>query len=977
MTHELFDSRQTFTTGSGSEGTFYSLPQVEKAGLGNISRLPVSIRIVLESVLRNFDGGKRVSEANIRSLARWQPTEDRTAEIPFVVARVVLQDFTGVPLLVDLAAMRSAVQRIGKDPGVIEPLVPVDLVIDHSVQVDFAGSETSYQRNMAMEFKRNDQRYRFLKWGTQAFNGFSVVPPGIGIVHQVNLEYLAKGVFEREGVYFPDSLVGTDSHTTMINGLGIVGWGVGGIEAEAGMLGQPVYFLTPDVIGVHLTGELPQGATATDLVLRVTEMLRKANVVGKFVEFFGEGAAALHATDRATIANMAPEYGATMGFFPTDEKTLEYFANTGRSAEQIDTIRNYYTAQGMFGIPRDGEVDYSTVIELNLHTITPAVAGPKRPQDRIELSSLDDRFIELFSQPVADGGYGKAASDLEKRFSVTIGSHSTEMVEGGGEQSSKSIPESIHNTTSPDNTNVETEIEMVNNRPTPDRVAFSDDDNPTVMTNIGSGDVLIAAITSCTNTSNPSVMIAAGIVAKKASERGMKVPAFVKTSLAPGSRVVTEYLEKAGLQQYLNKIGFDLVGYGCTTCIGNSGPLDPSIEEQVVENDIIAASVLSGNRNFEARVHQNIKANFLMSPPLVVAYALAGTVLKDVNLDPIGQDRDGNGVFLRDIWASLDEVREYLQTAFDPETYRRLYSQFAEQNPLWNDIESSVGKIYEWDTASTYIQEPPFFENFSMETGRFADVHEARALAIFGDSVTTDHISPAGAIKTNSPAGRYLQELGVSPADFNSYGSRRGNDRIMLRGTFANVRIKNLMAAPTEGGFTKHYAAPTTTSIPTENIGTATPPQAGGEQEMTIYDAAMQYKTEGTPLMIFAGKEYGTGSSRDWAAKGTALMGVKAVVVESFERIHRSNLVGMGVLPLQFKDGQTAQTLRLDGSETFDIVGLDGVDVRPMQDVTLRIYRKSGDIDETTLTLRIDTPIELDYYRNGGILPFVLRQILS
>ena len=956
MTHAIFNSRQMFATGSGGTGTYYSLPALEAAGLGQISRLPISIRIVLESVLRNFDGGKRVAESHIRELAAWGPNDDRTNEIPFVVARVILQDFTGVPLLVDLAAMRSAVQRMGKDPSVIEPLVPVDLVIDHSVQVDFAGSEASYQKNMAMEFKRNDQRYRFLKWGTQAFNGFSVIPPGIGIVHQVNLEYLAKGVFERDGVYFPDSLVGTDSHTTMINGLGIVGWGVGGIEAEAGMLGQPVYFLTPDVVGVNLTGELSQGATATDLVLRITEMLRKANVVGKFVEFFGEGAAALGATDRATIANMAPEYGATMGFFGVDENTLEYFANTGRSREQIETIRAYYTAQQMFGIPKEGEVDYTTVVELNLDTVNPSVAGPKRPQDRIELSNLDDRFVELFTKPVADGGYGKVAEDLEKRFSVTMGSHPSVMVEGGGEQSAKSIPDATHDTVSSDNTNTGTEIEMVNNRPTPDRVEFDEADEVSVATSIGSGDVLIAAITSCTNTSNPAVMIAAGIVAKKAVEKGMKVPPYVKTSLAPGSRVVTEYLEKTGLQPYLNKIGFDLVGYGCTTCIGNSGPLDPSIEDEIVENDIIAASVLSGNRNFEARVHQNIKANFLMSPPLVVAYALAGTVVKDIYLHPIGQDRDGNDVFLKDIWASLDEVKEMLGAAFDPDTYKRLYSEFAEQNPLWNSIESSVGQIYEWDADSTYIQEPPFFADFSMATSVFSDIRGARALAIFGDSVTTDHISPAGAIKANSPAGRYLQELGVAPEDFNSYGSRRGNDRVMLRGTFANVRIKNTMVSPTEGGLTKHQPDGT---------------------ETTIYDAAMQYKEENTHLMIFAGKEYGTGSSRDWAAKGTALMGVKAVITESFERIHRSNLVGMGVLPLQFKDGQTAQTLGLDGTESFDLIGLEGVDVRPSQDATLRINRANGESREVTLTLRIDTPIEIEYYKNGGILPYVLRQLVS
>jgi aconitate hydratase len=955
MIHNLFNSRQTFETGSGTDGTFYSLPQLEKEGLGAISRLPVSIRIVLESVLRNFDEGKKVGEGHIRELAAWGADEERTNEIPFVVARVILQDFTGVPLLVDLAAMRSAVKRMGKDPGVIEPLVPVDLVIDHSVQVDFAGSESAYTRNMEVEFKRNNQRYRFLKWGTQAFSGFSVVPPGIGIVHQVNLEYLAKGVFERDGVYFPDSLVGTDSHTTMINGLGIVGWGVGGIEAEAGMLGQPVYFLTPDVVGVHLAGELPQGATATDLVLRITEMLRKASVVGKFVEFFGEGAAALHATDRATIANMAPEYGATMGFFPTDEKTLEYFANTGRSAEHIEMIRNYYEAQEMFGIPRRGEVDYTTVLELDLDTITAAVAGPKRPQDRIELHNLDDRFVELFSKPVSDGGYGKEATDLEKRYSVTIGSHPAETITGGGEQSAISIPDAIHNTVSPNDTNVHTEIEMVNNRPTPDNIEFLDD-MPTVTTNIGNGDVLIAAITSCTNTSNPSVMIAAGIVAKKAYEKGLKVPPYVKTSLAPGSRVVTEYLEKTGLQHYLNAIGFDLVGYGCTTCIGNSGPLDPSIEEEVVENDIIAASVLSGNRNFEARIHQNIKANFLMSPPLVVSFALAGTVLKDVVIDPIGKDNDGNDVFLRDIWASLAEVKEYLQRAFDPETYRRLYSQFAEQNPLWNDIRSSVGKLYEWDTNSTYIQEPPFFQDFSMETGRFTDIRGARALAIFGDSVTTDHISPAGAIKANSPAGLYLQEKGVEPNEFNSYGSRRGNDRVMLRGTFANVRIKNQMVAPVEGGFTRH--------------------QPDGE-DITIYDAAVRYKEEGTPLIIFAGTEYGAGSSRDWAAKGTSLMGVKAVIVQSFERIHRSNLVGMGVLPLQFKDGESAATLGLDGSEIFNLTGLEGADVRPRHPVRLKVTRANGETAEIDLVLRIDTPIEIEYYKNGGILPYVLRQLVG
>jgi aconitate hydratase len=766
----------------------------------------------------------------------------------------------------------------------------------------------------------------------------------------VNLEYLAKGVFEREGVYFPDSLVGTDSHTTMINGVGIVGWGVGGIEAEAGMLGQPVYFLTPDVVGVHLSGELPQGATATDLVLRITEILREAKVVGKFVEYFGEGAAALNATDRATIANMAPEYGATMGFFGTDEKTLDYFANTGRSDTQIRTIRNYYEAQEMFGIPQKGDIDYSTTIELDLATVLPAVAGPKRPQDRIELSNLSTKFAEIFLRPAAESGYGKAEEAYGSRFDIPATASGD--TSGGGDQRGTPLP--VLGTTSAENTNITTEIEMMNNRPTNDRVVVEADSHLRGA-DLGHGDVVIAAITSCTNTSNPAVMIAAGIVAKKAAERGMKVPAHVKTSLAPGSRVVTEYLEKTGLQQYLNAVGFNLVGYGCTTCIGNSGPLDPNIEKVIVENDLITASVLSGNRNFEARVHQNVKANFLMSPPLVVAFALAGTIVEDITTQPVGKDRDGHDVFLSDIWASLDEVRDHLSAAFDPETYRRLYSQFAEQNPLWNNIASSVGNIYEWDADSTYIQEPPYFEGFSMEIGKFSDVVGARALAIFGDSVTTDHISPAGAIKANSPAGKYLSSLGVEEKDYNSYGSRRGNDRVMLRGTFANVRIKNLMVSPVEGGHTKYHP---------------------DGDEMTIYDAAMRYKEEQKPLIVFAGKEYGTGSSRDWAAKGTALMGVKAVITESFERIHRSNLVGMGVLPLQFMEGESSFSLGLDGSETFDLLGLTG-DVRPRQRVTLNVTRSDGSATSAELLLRIDTPIEIEYYKNGGILPYVLRQLVS
>ncbi|HEY0429732.1 MAG TPA: aconitate hydratase [Pyrinomonadaceae bacterium] len=956
MTHNLFNTRQTFKTGKGEDAAFYSLPQLEKEGVANVSRLPISIRIVLESVLRNFDDGKKVSVENVKNIAGWSANADRTEEIPFVVARVILQDFTGVPLLVDLAAMRSAVARMGKDVSVIEPLVPVDLVIDHSVQVDYAGSETAYQKNMEIEFRRNEQRYRFLKWGTQAFNGFRVVPPGIGIVHQVNLEYLAEGVFERDGVYFPDTLVGTDSHTTMINGLGIVGWGVGGIEAEAAMLGQPVYILTPDVVGVHMTGELPQGATATDLVLRVTQILREAKVVGKFVEFYGEGARNIPATDRATIANMAPEYGATMGFFGVDERTLDYFKSTGRDEAHIETIRNYFTAQEMFGIPLKGDVEYSNTIELDLATIVPAVAGPKRPQDRIELTALKDRFNELFVAPVASGGYGKESEEMEKRYMVTMGANLAVSATGGGAQSPVSIPLPILDNTSPRNTNTLTEIEMMNNRPTPDRVEDASAHVEQKTVSVGHSDVLIAAITSCTNTSNPSVMLAAGILAKKAVEKGLRVPPYVKTSLAPGSRVVTEYLEKTNLMPYLEELGFNLVGYGCTTCIGNSGPLDHGIEDAIIEHDLVAASVLSGNRNFEARVHQNIKANFLMSPPLVVAYALAGTVNKNLTEEPIGKNGNGEEIYLKDIWASLDEVKELMQDAFDAETYRRLYSDFAEQNPMWNEIPSSSGDVYEWDRQSTYIQEPPYFEEFSMETGKFSDVRNARALAVFGDSVTTDHISPAGAIKPTSPAGLFLQENEVSPENFNSYGSRRGNDRVMVRGTFANVRIKNLMVSPKEGGFTCY--------------------QPDGE-DMTIYDAAVRYQAEGVPLMIFAGQEYGTGSSRDWAAKGTRLMGVKAVVAQSFERIHRSNLVGMGVLPLQFKDGEGAQSYNLTGTETFDLIGLEENEIKPRQNVTLLINRPDGSTEEAVLTLRIDTPIEIEYYKSGGILPYVLRQLLS
>ena len=941
--NKLSDTLQTFDLGDGQQGSFFSLPGLEKAGYGDISKLPVSIRIVLESVLRNCDG-KRVTEKNLRELCRWQPKGQRTAEVPFVVARIVLQDFTGVPLLVDLAAMRSAVSRLGKNPQIIEPLVPVDLVVDHSVQVDFAGTADSMTRNLDLEFERNRERYQLLKWGMQAFETFKVVPPGIGIVHQVNLEYLAKGVLEKDGVYYPDTLVGTDSHTTMINGLGIVGWGVGGIEAEAGMLGQPVYFLTPDVVGVHLKGKLSSGVTATDLALTITQLLRKAKVVGKFVEFYGPGAAALPVVDRATIANMAPEYGATMGFFPIDAESVKYLRDTGRSAEQCRIYENYYRAQGLFGMPAQGELHYSAEVELDLATVTPSVAGPKRPQDRIELPKLKEEFNRAFSKPVAENGFGKKAEDLNRSFFVNCRGDSSP---GGGSQAPVS-----QKTSAAQNTNPHTELEMVNNRPTPNTVSA-----PLTGPSgeIRHGSVLIAAITSCTNTSNPSVMLAAGLLAKKAVEKGLAPHPFVKASLAPGSRVVTDYFQKTGLQPYLDQLGFNLVGYGCTTCIGNSGPLAAPIEETVVDNDLIAAAVLSGNRNFEARVHQSIKANFLMSPPLVVAFALAGRVNIDLQTEPLGQGRDGADVFLKDIWPTSEEIHDAMASALKPEIFQKLYSNFTKQNPKWNEIPSSVGKVYEWDVKSTYIQEPPFFENFSLTPGKVADIEGARALGVFGDSVTTDHISPAGNIKKTSPAGQYLVEHGVSYNEFNSYGSRRGNDRVMTRGTFANVRIKNLMVAGVEGGVTRFQ------------------PTA---EQLSIFDAAIKYQHHGTPLIVIAGQEYGTGSSRDWAAKGTRLLGVKAVIAQSFERIHRSNLVGMGVLPLQFKEGTTAQTLKLDGTETYDIAGLkDGL--KAQQDLTLKITRASGEIENVPVISRIDTPIEIEYYLHGGILPYVLRQLVG
>ncbi len=896
--HNLHNTLQEFKTTSGKSGKYYSLPELAKV-FPNVKRLPVSIRIVLESVLRNCDG-KKVSEEHIKQLANWKPNADRADEIPFVLARIVLQDFTGVPLLADLAAMRGVAKSMGKNPKIIEPLVPVDLVVDHSVQVDSYGSKDSLDINMKLEFQRNEERYQFMKWGMQAFDTFKVVPPGIGIVHQVNLEYLARGVHQKDGVYYPDTLVGTDSHTTMINGIGVVGWGVGGIEAEAGMLGQPVYFLTPDVVGVNLTGKLREGVTATDLVLVVTELLRKAKVVGKFVEFFGEGTASLAVPDRATIANMAPEYGATMGFFPVDDATMDYMKSTGRTTEELEALQAYFKAQGMYGVSNKGDLDYSQVVELDISTVTTSLAGPKRPQDRILLGNMKSQFTSLFSKPAAENGFSKKPEDLAKRFKTKDG------------------------------------VEL------------------------GSGDILIAAITSCTNTSNPGVLLAAGLLAKKAVEKGLKVQPHIKTSLAPGSRVVTEYLTRAGLLPYLEQLGFYLAGYGCTTCIGNAGDLRPEFNESIVGNDLVCAAVLSGNRNFEARIHQNMRANFLASPPLVVAYAIAGTVLRDLETEPVGQGANGP-VFLKDIWPTSAEIAAVMSFAKDPATFQRLYSNLGADNPLWQNIKGTKGQVYDWP-ASTYIAEPPFFgSNFGMSAGTAKDIKGARALGIFGDSVTTDHISPAGSIKDTSPAGKFLIGNQVMKADFNSYGARRGNHEVMMRGTFANVRIKNFMlptnadGSRVEGGVTLFQPSGT---------------------EMPIYDAAMKYIDASTPTMLFGGEEYGTGSSRDWAAKGTQLLGVKAVVARSFERIHRSNLVGMGVLACQFKGSDSVESLGIKGDEEFDIVGVAG-GIKPQMDVTLVIKRKDGSKKEVTVLLRIDTPIEVDYYLHGGILPYVLRELIG
>jgi aconitate hydratase len=899
-TRNPFGTKEAFPAGRGESVTVFHLERLEKAGLPSISRLPFSIKILLEAALRNCDG-RITTEEDVEALARWNAKKPGSKEVPFLPARVILQDFTGVPAVVDLAAMRGTMERLGGDPARINPAVPVDLVIDHSVQVDVFGTPLALKRNAEIEFERNRERYEFLRWGQKAFDNFRVVPPATGIVHQVNLEYLAKVVMRKEkdgDVYlFPDTLVGTDSHTTMINGLGVLGWGVGGIEAEAAMLGQPSYLIMPEVVGFKLLGSLREGVTATDLVLTVTQMLRKKGVVEKFVEFYGPGLSMMSLPDRATVANMAPEYGATMGFFPVDAETLRYLRRTGRSDAEVDRVEAYNKLQGLFRTDDAKDPEFTDTLELDLSTVEPSLAGPKRPQDRVALSSMKSQFREALQAPVKDRGFGLSQAQLSKTATASFN--------GGGKL------------------------------------------------NLGHGAVVIAAITSCTNTSNPSVMVGAGLLAKKAAERGLKVPPYVKTSLAPGSKVVTEYLREAGVLPSLADLGFHLVGYGCTTCIGNSGPLPEPVAKAIAGSELVAAAVLSGNRNFEGRVHPLVRANYLASPPLVVAYALAGTVDIDLTSEPLGKDAEGKAVYLRDIWPTEQEVRESVEKAIRPEMFTKMYGNVWNGNEEWNRIPVSGGKLYRWEESSTYIQEPPFFTNLTRELPEISDIRGARVLALLGDSVTTDHISPAGDIAEDSPAGRYLKERGVEKKDFNSYGSRRGNDRVMLRGTFANIRIKNQMVPGVEGGVTVH--------IPSG-------------QQMSIFDAAILYKKDGTPLVVIAGKEYGTGSSRDWAAKGTLLLGVRAVLAESYERIHRANLVGMGVLPLEFLPGEGASSLALTGREVFDIGGLSGLAPRSKLRVTAK--REDGSTFSFEVVARLDSPIDVEYYRNGGILHTVLRSLI-
>lgn len=892
--NKFLQTKIPFDTGAG-QAHLYSLKKLEELGYDNISNLPFTIRVLLESVLREHDGYV-VSDDDVEVLANYN-AKNPQGEIPFKPSRVVLQDFTGVPAIVDLAALRSAMERMGGNPTSINPQVPVDLVIDHSVQVDEFGQEFAFMHNVEKEFERNRERYEFLKWGQRSFDNFRVVPPGRGIVHQVNLEYLAKGAFSREEedgttVVYPDTLVGTDSHTTMINGLGILGWGVGGIEAEAAMLGQPIYMLVPEVVGMKLTGKLREGITATDLTLTVTQMLRKHGVVGKFVEFYGDGLSHMSLPDRATIANMSPEYGATMGFFPMDDEAMRYMRRTGRDPEHVEMVERYMKEQGLYHTDDMTDPEFTDTLELDLGDVETSLAGPKLPHDRIALPNMKKTFESSLTSDDPTMGFNLAQEKLANKGTFKNGE----------------------------------EIEMEH------------------------GDVVIAAITSCTNTSNPSVMLGAGIVAKKAFEKGLEVPPYVKTSLAPGSRVVTDYLDEAGLTDYMDRLGFNLVGYGCTTCIGNSGPLPQAVENAVKEGDLIVAGVLSGNRNFEGRIHPYVKANYLASPPLVVAYALAGTVDIDLENEPLGKDKDGNDVYLKDIWPTSEEIAEHLDNAIRPELFEKQYGDIFKSEE-WDEIPVGGGELYEWKDESTYIQEPPFFMDMGEDPDPITSINGARALVKVGDSITTDHISPAGNIPKDSPAGMYLIEHGVEPKDFNSYGSRRGNDRVMTRGTFANVRFKNQLAPGKEGGYTKYF--------PEDEI-------------TTIYDAAMRYKEDDTPLVALAGDQYGTGSSRDWAAKGTILLGVEAVIATSYERIHRSNLVGMGVLPLQFKEGESADTLGLDGSEEFDI-HLDD-ELKAQQMVNVEAKKENGEIVSFETICRIDTPVEVDYYRNGGILHYVLRE---
>jgi aconitate hydratase len=930
-----FGTVSTLTTKAG-ELKIARLSKLAELGFGDLDKLPFSIKVLLESCLRNLDNFE-VSEDDVKRLAGWDATKPSGKELPFKVARVILQDFTGVPCVVDLAAMRAAMKRAGGDPQKINPLVPVDLVIDHSVQVDEYANPLALLHNVEKEFERNRERYEFLKWGQKAFKNFDVVPPATGIVHQVNLEHIAKVVQVRDGFAFPDSLVGTDSHTTMINGLGVVGWGVGGIEAEACMLGQPIYMVTPQVVGFKLHGKLPEGSTATDLVLVVTQILRSHGVVEKFVEFFGEGLSSMSVADRATIANMAPEYGATIGFFPVDEQTLSYLRLTGREPNHIDLVERYCKEQGLWRHKNTHPV-FSEVLELDLGTVTPSLAGPRRPQDRVELRGVKQVFrsslVDVFKKEV-----GESATPRLDRWSAEAPVGPDEPGEPQGEDEHEAaVTEHLK-----DDLKKETGVAVMGDR----------------WVRLRHGDVIIAAITSCTNTSNPSVMIAAGLVAKKAVEHGLKVPPFVKTSLAPGSRVVTDYLNKSGLSEYLDKLGFNTVGYGCTTCIGNSGPLPAAIADAVEKNDLVVASVLSGNRNFEGRINPFVKMNFLASPPLVVAYAIAGSIDANLMDEPVGKNEKGEKIYLRDIWPTQHEVNDVLASSITPDMFRQQYANVAEKNREWNHIPVKGGELFNFDPKSTYVQEPPFFIDLKSEPEKVKPIIGARVLVMVGDSVTTDHISPAGSIKKDSPAGKYLIENGVQPLDFNSYGSRRGNDRVMTRGTFANIRLRNLLAPGTEGGFTRYLGKPGEYK----------------EEITTIYDASIRYIRDNIPLIILAGKDYGMGSSRDWAAKGTQLLGVKAVIADSFERIHRSNLVGMGVLPLQYKKGQTRSSLGLTGIGTFDIQIDDNL--KPGQDVKVRAVTREGAPIEFVTTCRIDTPVEIDYYRNGGILHSVLRRMLK